>query len=74
MLQWLYRKLTHNYSKVPLGIIMFDLNKFKKNGINGSCEISIHPSLKSDEYVTKQFKDTIDHIRSNYNMEDLCKK
>jgi len=73
MLNFLMKKLTKNYSKVPLFNITFDLNKYKKDGASNSCMVGIHPDLKNDEYLQQTLYDLIDYIRKNYDMEKVSK-
>ena len=73
MIEKLSKKLTNNYKRVPLFYATFDLNKYKENGEKGSCDLSIHPSLKEDEFIIEQMNGLVDHIRKNYDMENISK-
>lgn len=73
MFKKLSKKLTNNYKEVPLFYVTFDLNKYKENGENGSCDLVIHPSLKDDKYITEPLERIIKYIREVYDMEKLSK-
>jgi len=73
MFEKLSAKLTKNFKEVPLFYVTFDLNKYKEMGKKGSCEAKLHPNLKDDEFIVEKIKTLIDHIRENYDMEDLSK-
>lgn len=73
MFNWLNRKLTINYSEVPLFWVDFNLNKYKESGAENSCTVRIHPELKNDEFIIDMLNDLIDYIRVKYDMEDLSK-
>jgi hypothetical protein len=70
--QMIFSKLTKNFNEVPLLWITFNLNKFKENGAEGSCDVKLHPALK-DEHIKLQINNLIDYIRENYDMEKLSK-
>lgn len=67
----LKRLLTKNLTQIPLLFINFDYKKYKKEGKNGSCTISMHPSLKDDEYIKNTLKEIVDYIRDAYNLENI---
>lgn len=73
MINWLSKKLTNNYSKIPLFYVSFNLNKYLENGANKSCNVKIHLELKNDEHIKLLLNDVIDYIRGNYDMEKLSK-
>jgi len=73
MFNWLNRKLTKNYTEVPLFLVEFNLNKYNEFGTENSCIIKIHPELKDDEYVVDTLNDLIDYIRIKFDMNDLSK-
>lgn len=73
MFDFLSRKYTNDYKEVPLFYVTFDLNKYKTEGEKGSCELKVHPSLKEDKFIKEQLNGLIDHIRENYDMEELSK-
>ncbi|MED3562361.1 hypothetical protein [Bacillus xiapuensis] len=72
MFKQLTSKLTNNYNDVPLFYVTFNLNKYKENGVKGSCDLRIHPELK-DEYIKNQLNNLVVYIRENYDMEKLSK-
>lgn len=55
------------------GLLTFDLNKYHEGGEKGSCTLHIHPSLKDDEFIKEQLTELVDHIRKNYDMDELVK-
>jgi hypothetical protein len=65
------RLLTKNFTEVPLILISFDYQKFKKFGKKNSCTIHIHPSIKSDDFLKEKVGEIIDYIRDNYDMKKL---
>lgn len=67
------RILTRNYTRVPLVMVNFNLQDFKRFGAHGSCRIIIHPEIRGDQFVEMRMREIIDHIRSTYNMEKLSK-
>ena len=69
----LIKKLTKNYTKVPLFWVDFNLEKYQKYGAKNSCTIKIHPVLKDDECVKQYLNDLIFYIRNYYDMNDLTK-
>jgi len=73
MINFINKKLTKNYTEVPLFWVDFNLEKYEKYGAENSCMVKIHPSLKDDEYVKQTLNDLVDYIRSNYDMNDLSK-
>jgi hypothetical protein len=73
MLSWLIRKITKNYSEVPLFWVTFNLNKYKNEGVKNSCILSLHPELKNDEYIRNTLNDLVDYIRGSYDMNKISK-
>lgn len=73
MIKFLNRKLTNNYKEVPLFWVDFDLNKYKDFGEKGSCNAKLHPYLNDDQFIINSINELIDHIRKNYDMEELSK-
>lgn len=73
MFNFISRKLTNKYKEVPLLYIMFDLNKYKKFGKKGSCELKIHPNLRDDMHLIQHLNELVDYVRDNYDMENLSK-
>lgn len=70
---WLTKRLTHNYNKVPLLWVNFDLNKYQQSGAKNSCMAHVHPVLANDEHIKNTVYELIDYIRDNYDMEKLSK-
>jgi len=73
MFKWLSRKLTRNYHEVPLFIVTFNLNKFKKDGTQNSCELKLHPDFRNDKHIRQTLNNLVDYIRENYDMENISK-
>ncbi|MED4284986.1 hypothetical protein P4679_24005 [Priestia megaterium] len=55
----------------PLLYVTFNFKKYKEYGEKGSCDFNIHPSLSGDELIVIKSNGLVDHIRKNYNMEEL---
>jgi hypothetical protein len=73
MFNKLSEKFTNNYKEVPLFWVSFDLNKYLTNGEKGSCELKLHPNFRNDKHIIETLNSLVDHIRENYDMEDLSK-
>ena len=73
MFKWIGKKLTKNYTEVPLFWVDFNLTKYKKFGAENSCMVKIHPELKDDTYIKDTLKNLIDYIRDKYDMERISK-
>lgn len=73
MFKWLNKKLTKNYTEVPLFFVNFDWKKYDTEGEKYSCVLKIHPSLKDDSKIRTGLETIIDYIRTNYDMEELTK-
>jgi len=73
MFNWLVKKYTKGYKRVPLFWVNFDLTKYKKDGTKNSCDVYLLPELQSDKFISKHLKVIIDHIRDNYDMDSLVK-
>lgn len=71
MFKNLIKKLTKDYSKIPLLWIEFDLNSYKQNGAKNSCLAKIHPEIRKDKHIENTLRDLIDYIRDNYDMDKL---
>jgi hypothetical protein len=72
MFKFLFKKLTKNHNEIPLFTVTFNLNKYKQNGVKGSCDLRLHPDLK-DKHIEKTLNDLVDYIRSRYVMDKLIK-
>lgn len=71
---WIIRRQTKGYTRVPLFAVMFNYKKFLAEGKTGSCTIyNLHPDLMTDEYLRVRMQECIDHIRDNYDMEQIVK-
>lgn len=64
---------TDKKRKVPLIMITFDYQKFVRDGVAGSCIVSAHPDLATDQILIKKLEDVVDYIRSNNDMEKIVK-
>ena len=71
--KWLIKKITKDYTKIPLLWVEFNLDKYKQDGTKGSCIIKLHPELKNDTYIKEILNGLVDYIRDNYNMDKLSK-
>lgn len=67
----LTRLLTRNLRRVPLLYINFDMQKFRKDGVEGSCDYVLHPILAKDRHITETMNGLCDYVRENYDMEKL---
>ena len=67
----LTRLLTKNLTKIPLLWITFNYQKYKKNGLKGSCMCHLHPCLKDDEYIISTMNNLCDYVRENYDMKKI---
>lgn len=66
---WLKHK-TKGFTLIPLFTMMFDYQKFKKYGKEGSCTLyALHPDIKDDEFLKEKLCECVDYIRENYDME-----
>ena len=63
--------LTRNWRKIPLVIITFNYNKYKKNGKKGSCNLDVHPLLQTDPHVAEVIYELVDYIRGKYNLDEI---
>lgn len=70
MIKKLVNKLTNNKSEIPLFYVTFDLNKYKEGGKKDSCNLKVHPAI-TDEKSVQLLELLVDHIRDNYNMDEL---
>lgn len=78
MIKWIGNRIikwqTRNYTRVPLFAVMFNYKKFLEDGKAGSCTAyHLHPDLMTDEYLQVRLRECIDHIRDNYDMEQIIK-
>lgn len=67
------RKMTKNYTEIPLFYIAFDFQKYRESGEEGSCLIHHLPDFDNDEELKQLMFDVIDYIRENYDMEQFTK-
>ena len=67
---WLRYK-TKNLTRIPLFIMFFDYQKYKKNGAQGSCDWYSHPNIMKDEYIRERMQECVDHIRESYRNKGL---
>lgn len=74
IVNWFVRWKTKNYRRIPLFVVTLDYKKFKEEGKAGSCTVyNLHPSFMKDEYLQSRIQECIDHIRDNYDMEQVIK-
>lgn len=69
--KFIHKLLTRNKSQIPLFIVYFDYNKYKKYGKMNSCEVKMHPLIRDDEFIRTRLGEVIDYIRDNYDMEEM---
>ena len=72
LLKNLMRRITHNYTEIPMCYVTFDYQKYNK-GIEKNCTYHVHPKLQNDEYLKKLMFSAIDYIRGNYDMKDFVR-
>lgn len=65
------RLLTRNRTRIPLYFVTFDYQRYKKDGLVGSCDLRIHPMLAGDEELKQKLNDVTDYIRNKYNMKEM---
>lgn len=59
-----------NLTCIPLFVMTFDYQKFKKYGKKGSCVFhTVHPDLFKDEFLKEKLTECVDHIREKYDLE-----
>lgn len=73
MFKKLAKKFTSDYKEVPLFWATIDLKKYHEDGEKDSCTLKIHPSIKDDEFIKVHLNGLVDHIRKNYDMDELVK-
>lgn len=64
---WLRYK-TKSFTRIPLFVMFFDYQKYKKNGAKDSCDWYSHPNIMKDEYIRERMQECVDHIRESYDM------
>lgn len=68
ILSWINRKIERRSLRelegIPLLWLLYQPNKPEPN-----MEYRLHPSIRQDEYLKKQFKDIADYLRANYTDE-----
>ena len=69
--KFLQKLLTKNKTKIPLFITYFDYQKYKEFGKENSCITKPHPLIANDEFIKHYLGIIIDHVRKNYNLEEL---
>ena len=71
---WFVRWKTKGYTRIPLFMVTLDYKKFREEGKPGSCTMyNLHPGFIEDEYLQSRLQECIDHIRDNYDMEQVIK-
>jgi len=65
------KKLTKEYSEIPLFFVNFNYDRYKTSGAKDSCIAKIHPILKDDDNIKNMLNDLVDYIRNNYDMEGV---
>ena len=67
------KKVTKDYTEIPLMWMCFNYQSYINNGAKGSCVLKLHPDLKGDEKLKQMMEDVVDYIRGNYDMERFTK-
>ena len=67
----LKRLLTKNLTEIPLFWVVINYKKYQEDGAKGSAMAHRHPILKDDEYIKTTLNELIDHIRNNYDVNEL---
>ena len=67
------KKVTKDYTEIPLMWMCFNYQSYINNGTKGSCVLKLHPDLKGDEKLKQMMNDVVDYIRDNYDMERFTK-
>lgn len=70
-MRFISRLLTHNFTKIPLLWIGFNLQKFREDGPKDSCYCELHPELQDDQHIITVMNELCDYIREHYNMEKI---
>ena len=70
-MRFISRLLTRNFTKIPLLLIGFNLQKFRQDGPENSCYFELHPELKDDQHIITTMNELCDYIRENYDMEKI---
>ena len=66
---WLKRK-TNNFTEIPLFTMIFNYQKYKEQGKEGTCTCYfVHPDVRDDEYLKERLQECVDHIRDTYDMD-----
>ena len=73
ILNFYIKHKTKNYTRIPLVVITFNWQKYKKYGKKDSCLASFNPEFANDEVLKQKFYDMVDYIRDNYDMEQFTK-
>lgn len=73
ILNYLQKKITKNFTCIPLFYVNFNYQKFIKDGVKGSCQCRMSPEFKDDTELQQMLNNVIDYIRNNYDMEQFTK-
>lgn len=78
MISWIFnlwiRKKTCNLTKIPIFYMIFDYQKYKRDGKSGSCTFyAAHPDIASDEFVKKSLQEVVDYVRDNYDLDEIAR-
>ena len=69
---WLRYK-TKNFTRIPLFVMFFDYQKYKKNGAKGSCDWYSHPNIMKDEYIRERMQLKMIEVDIIKGLEELKK-
>ena len=67
------KKVTKDYTEIPLMWMCFNYQSYINNGEKGSCVLKLHPDLKGDAKLKKMMEDVVDYSRDNYDMQRFTK-
>ena len=71
---WYIKRKTKNLTRIPLFTVTFDYQKYIKDGAAGTCSVYLHPVLdQHDTELLEMFREPIEYIRANYDMEKFTK-
>ena len=67
MFKWISKKLTKNYTEIPLFWVDYNRQTTDKK----NCKAYIHPLLIRDRQVQLRIEHLIDYIRENYDLDEF---
>lgn len=77
IIKWLhnkwFRRKTKNFTQIPLFILIFNAQEWKKDKNSKSCHCYIHPEIETDDFIKEHCQAIADYVRANYDMERFTK-